>query len=329
MVRAPSLGRLVDGYLITLRSEGKSPHSVAYYQRLLNNFLWWCDEQCIPKDVEVITAAHIRNFLLYIRMEPVRWGGRSTSSRRPASSRTVAHYHGALRTFYNWLINEGLASGSPLETVKPPKVQEKVIQPLTPDDIRRLLDQCDGKTALGSRNRAIILLFFDTGMRLSELANLIVPDIDFERGAILIREGKGQKQRIVHMGSYCQKAVWRWVTIFRESSTNSLFVNREGQPLQARAVQSLIKRSCTRASVAGNGGCHRLRHTFSIEFLRAGGDLMSLQYLLGHSSLEMVKRYLASLNADDAARAHQRFSSADNMKLHKPTKTIKPSLDTE
>ena len=120
-------------------------------------------------------------------MEPARWGGRSTSSRRPASSRTVAHYHGALRTFYNWLINEGLASGSPLETVKPPKVQEKVIQPLTPDDIRRLLDQCDGKTALGSRNRAIIIHLFDTGMRLSELANIIVPDIDFERGAILIR----------------------------------------------------------------------------------------------------------------------------------------------
>jgi len=163
--------------------------------------------------------------------------------------------------------------------VKPPKIPERVIQPLTPDDIQRLLDQCDGRTALGTRNRAIILLLFDTGMRLSELANLIVPDIDFERGAILIREGKGQKQRIVHMGSYCQKAVWRWVTIFRESSTDSLFVNREGQPLQARAVQMLIKRSCTRASVAGSSGCHRLRHAFSIEFLRAGGDLISLQYL--------------------------------------------------
>ena len=96
MVRAPSLGRLVEGYLITLRSEGKSPHSVAYCQRLLNNFLWWCDEQGIPHNVEVITAAHIRNFLLYIRVEPVRWGGKSTSSRRPASGRTVAHYHGAL-----------------------------------------------------------------------------------------------------------------------------------------------------------------------------------------------------------------------------------------
>ena len=84
MVRAPSLGRLVDGYLITLRSEGKSPHSVAYYRRLLNNFLWWCEEQGIPKDVEVITAAHIRGFLLYIRTESVRWGGKSTSSRRPA-----------------------------------------------------------------------------------------------------------------------------------------------------------------------------------------------------------------------------------------------------
>jgi site-specific recombinase XerC len=68
MVRAPSLGRLVDGYLITLKSEGKSSHSVAYYQRMLNNFLWWCDEQGIPKDVEVISAAHVRNSLLYLSL---------------------------------------------------------------------------------------------------------------------------------------------------------------------------------------------------------------------------------------------------------------------
>jgi len=71
MVRAPSLGRLVYGYLITLKSEGKSCHSVAYYRRMLNNFLWWCDEQGTPQDVEVITAAHVRNFLLYIRTELV------------------------------------------------------------------------------------------------------------------------------------------------------------------------------------------------------------------------------------------------------------------
>jgi len=82
MVRAPSLGQLVDGYLITLRSEGKSYHSVAYYRRLLNNFLWWCDEQGIPQDVEVITAAHVRDFLLYIKMEPVRWVARAMRRER-------------------------------------------------------------------------------------------------------------------------------------------------------------------------------------------------------------------------------------------------------
>jgi site-specific recombinase XerD len=314
MVRAPSLGRLVEGYLITLRSEGKSFHSVAYYRRLLNNFLWWCDGQGIPHNVEVITAAHVRDFLLYIRTEPVRWGGRSTSSRRPASGRTVAHYHGALRTFYNWLLGEGLVSGSPLETVKPPKVPEMVIQPLAPEDIRRLLDRCDGKTALGSRNRAIILLLFDTGLRLSELSALELSDIDIERGTILVREGKGQKQRVVHMGSCCQKAVWRWVSIFRESSSDRLLVSLEGEPLEARGVQALVKRLFERAGVAGGRGCHRLRHTFAIEYLRAGGDLISLQYLLGHGSLEMVKRYLGTLNADDAARAHRKFSPADNLR---------------
>lgn len=315
IVRAPSLDRLAEGYLITLKSEGKSPHSLAYYQMMLNNFLWWCDKQGIPKDAECITAAHIRGFLLYIRTETPRWGGTSSSSKRPASARTVAHYFGALRTFYNWLMREGLVSDSPLDTVRPPKVPEKVIQPFAKEELKRMLDLCNGKTALGARNRAVLLLLFDTGLRLSELASIKVSDMDFERGTILIREGKGQKQRIVHMGNRCQKSVWHWVALFRETRTDRLFVSREGEPLEARGIQILFKRLCERACVAGGRGCHRMRHTFAIEFLRAGGDLMSLQYLLGHSSLEMVKRYLSSLNAEDAARAHQNYSPADNLRL--------------
>ncbi|MBA7614988.1 Tyrosine recombinase XerC [subsurface metagenome] len=315
IVGAPSLDRLVQGYLITLSSEGKSPHSVTYYHQMLKNFLWWCQQEGIPRDAEHITSAHIRSFLLYVRNEPVRWGGKAASSRRPASATTVAHYYGALRTFYNWVVGEGLVGGNPIDTVRPPKVPEKVIQSFGREELKRMLDLCGGKTFLGARNRAILILFVDTGLRLSELASLKVSDIDFARGTILVRQGKGQKQRIVHMGNRCQKAIWRWVILFRENSADRLFTSCEGEPVEARGIQSLIKRLCRGAGITGGRGCHRLRHTFAIEFLRAGGDLMSLRYLLGHSSLEMVKRYLGSLTAEDAARAHERFSPADSMSL--------------
>ena len=314
ITRAPSLDRLVQGYLITLQSEGKSPQTVISYKDQLSHFLWWCEREGVPGDAEGITAAHVRGFLLYAQTEPVRWGGRSTSSRRPLSAATLHRYHRTLSAFFNWLEGEGLVAGSPLRGIRKPRVPQKVVRALTADELRRMLALCD-KGRLGARNRAILMLFLDTGLRVSELSDLRLQDIDLQSGTVLVRSGKGRKQRVVHMGSRCQRAVWRWAALFRESHGDRLFVTRWGEPIDARGVKTLVKRLCERAGVSGGRGCHRLRHTFAIEFLRAGGDVMTLQYLLGHSSLEMVKRYLGSLGAEDAARAHRRCSPADNMRL--------------
>jgi len=314
ITRAPTLDHLIQGYLVTLRSEGKSPQTVLSYGDQLSHFLWWCEREGAPKDADKVTTAHIRGFLLYAQTEPVRWGGRSTSSRRPLCTATLHRYHRTLSAFFHWLGAECLISGSPLEGVRKPRLPQKLVQALTPEELRRMLALC-GKDFLGARNRAILMLFLDTGLRVSELSDLRLSDVDFETGTITVRSGKGQKQRVVRMGNRCQRAVWRWAALFRESHTDRLFVSRGSEPLDARAVKTLVKRLCGRAGVSGGRGCHRLRHTFAIEFLRAGGDVMTLRYLLGHSSLEMVKRYLGSLDAEDAARAHQRYSPADNMKL--------------
>ena len=159
-----------------------------------------------------------------------------------------------------------------------------------------------------------MMMLIDSGMRVSELIELKVSDVNMDTGSILIRNGKGGKQRVVRIGARTQKVLWRYLTLFRKDESDLVFVSRTAQPLTVNAVQRLISRLGRSAGIPGVH-VHRLRHTFAISFLRAGGDIFSLKYLLGHSSLTMVSNYLGSLNADDAARAHKRCSPLDNIKL--------------
>jgi len=106
-----------------------------------------------------------------------------------------------------------------------------------------------------------------------------------------------------------QKALWKYLTLYRKGNSNGLFINRSGATLDAVGIKILIKRLGDKAKVHVHP--HKLRHTFAISFLRAGGDVFSLQYLLGHSTLAMTQRYLQSLNANDAANAHKKFSPLD------------------
>jgi len=161
--------------------------------------------------------------------------------------------------------------------------------------------------------RTILMMFIDSGMRVSELAGLRLPDVDMNSGSILISNGKGGKQRTVRIGAKVQKALWRYLTLFRKGASDRLFLTNSSQPLEADAIKQIVRRLGQKAGVPGVH-VHRLRHTFAISFLRAGGDIFSLKYLLGHNSLTMVENYLGSLNAEDAVKAHQKFSPVDNMR---------------
>ena len=143
------------------------------------------------------------------------------------------------------------------------------------------------------------------------MANITLNDVNWETGSILIRHGKGSKQRLVHMCSKAKRDLWRYVTLYRHSESDTLFINRNGDPLDVIGIKILIKRLGQRAKVKVHP--HKLRHTFAISYLRNGGDVFSLQYLLGHSSLQMTQRYLHSLNANDAANAHRKYSPLENL----------------
>ncbi|MCP3685048.1 MAG: tyrosine-type recombinase/integrase [bacterium] len=197
--------------------------------------------------------------------------------------------------------------------MKTPKPDKTIVQALTPSEIKSLLRLCSGATSINVRNKAILSILLDCGLRVSELANLMLEDVSMDNGTLLVRHGKGGKQRTVRMGSQAQKALWRYLSIYRKGESNRLFLNKSGGPLDVVGIKMMVKRLGDKAKLKVHP--HKLRHTFAISFLRAGGDAFSLQYLLGHSTLQMTQRYLQSLNADDAINAHRKFSPLDNMKM--------------
>jgi site-specific recombinase XerD len=140
-----SLESLVKGYILSCRCEGKSPKTVTVYGDVLRNFLW------------------------YLASQPNRWGSNNEAAQRPASQATVNHYYRTLRTFFNWLQREELIIDNPLEHIEAPKIDKKVILALTPEEVVRLLNGCTAKTVKDVRNRAILMLFLDCGLRVAEL----------------------------------------------------------------------------------------------------------------------------------------------------------------
>jgi integrase/recombinase XerC len=310
LVSTTRLESLAKGYILNCKTEGKSPKTIAGYEMFLRNLIWYCHQNEFPQ-IQKLTAVHIRHFFWYLASEPHRWNSTSPAAKRPASSTTVNGYFRAIRTFFNWLEREELIIENPFKNLKTPRPGNKVIRALTLSELERLFKLCSGKSPLEVRNKAILSLFLDTGLRISELTNLLIDDVNMDDGSILVRHGKGNKQRLVRVGSKAQKALWKYITLYRRSNSNRLFINRSGDPLNLIGVKILVKRLGDKANVKVHP--HQLRHTFAISFLRAGGDVFSLQYLLGHSTLSMTQRYLQSLNANDAAKAHKKFSPLDNL----------------
>ena len=291
-------------FLLACTVNSLSSRTIEDYQQKIGAFVAFCRTQEIYK-LQQVTPGAIRLFQLGIQQR--------------CKSSSVHGYYGAICRFFNWLVEEGTIKESPMARMHPPRVPREMVKPFNPEHIQRLLTVCDGDCSRDNklaplRNRAIILTFLDTGLRLSELAGIQLSDVDFDREAIKVM-GKGAKERVVRIGKGVQKALLRYVML-RDDDLPCLWITEEGKPLQPRGIQQMIKRLGQRAGITGiRCSCHTFRHTFAILCLRNSMGEFTLQTLLGHSTLSQTRRYTNSLNADDAFRAHVKASPVDNLRL--------------
>ncbi|OFX14803.1 MAG: hypothetical protein A2Z18_03560 [Armatimonadetes bacterium RBG_16_58_9] len=234
-----------------------------------------------------------------------------TAETESNSASTAAHSYVSLRAFFNFLVRDGFVAVNPADSVDKPRQRRKIIETFSLDDVERMVATC-GKDFVGVRDRAMILAMLDCGLRASELCGLSINDVNWAEQTLLV-VGKGDKERIVPFGNVTRQALAEYVPRRGQLETQMLFVSIYGAPLDRYRVRTMVKERCETAGIKGpRCSPHTLRHTCAVQYLRNGGDVFSLQKLLGHADLTMTRRY-AELSQTDVREKHRACSPADRL----------------
>jgi integrase/recombinase XerC len=208
---------------------------------------------------------------------------------------SIARKLSAIRSFYRYLVREKIISASPIEMVSSPKLDKRLPSFLTLEEVERLLNAPDLSTPQGQRDRALLELLYASGLRVSELVNLNLNQIDLDTNEIRVW-GKGSKERMVLMGEPAAEALRNYLKqgrpkLLAEKRINALFLNRYGQRLPERRVQKMLEDYAKKAGIGKWVHPHILRHTFATHLLDGGADLRVVQELLGHARLSSTQIY--------------------------------------
>jgi len=306
------VANLIRGFELSGQTEGKSPKTIEWYTCFLDKFLRFLKSRSYPVNVDKINKYHIREFIRYLQVE-----ARTPHQNKPLSQATVQGYVRTLKSFFSWVTREEYITVNPMIKIPVPKAITKVTNTFSHEQVVKLLAVYKGSNGLGYRNLTILLLLLDSGIRVSELVGIDIEDIYLSEGAIKIRRAKGNKERLVPVGSMVQKTLWKYVYHYRPEpmtyKITRLFLSEDGVPLTKSGIQQMLRRCGKKAGISGvRCSPHTFRHTFAKNYLLNGGDIFSLQKILGHSSLASVRVYL-NLFPGDVKKQHQRFSPVDSM----------------
>jgi integrase/recombinase XerD len=267
----------------------------------LNAFARWCDTQKI--ELEQVKVPALRKYLDYLQTKPHHRTGKELSSY------TVHGHMRVVRTFLNWCSQEdeleNLVSEKTTRKMTMPRVDEKVIETFTSEQIKALLAACDKEVSQvwRVRDRAIVSVLVDTGIRAGELCSLTLDNVDLDpRGAYIKVMGKGRKEREVPLGKKALTALHKYIRRYREAPKEEthVFLSKGGQEFTVSGLVQVIERLAGWAHIEGVH-CHRFRHTFAITYLKNGGDVYKLSRLLGHASIQITTDvYLRAFKAREA-----------------------------
>ncbi len=288
--RSP-LGQLLELYLEAKEASGCSPRTIDHYRREVTAFVKWLHEDkpnCKPEDVQ---TQDIRRWIIKRRHDGISTHTLHDSYRNP-------------KIFWNWLIREELTDNNPFLKVDPPK-KDKVMKPdLSLEEVQRLFAACEGRDYKMIRDKALLGVLLDTGLRIHEAANLKVGDI--QEDTLIIR-GKGGKHRYVFLSPEVRISLKRYLRVCpcELEVDDPLWVGHQGQ-YTANGLQQVVIDIGKRAGINPLGP-HRLRRTFATWSLRSGCDIETLRRLMGHSSLTVLQGYLALVETD-LKKAHSNHS---------------------
>jgi integrase/recombinase XerC len=269
----------LEPFLDYLRFERRvSPRTVSAYRRDLTEFIRWCGDQQIrlPGGID---SQHVRHYA-------------AARHRLGLSPKSLQRHLSAIRAWFRYLVRERQAPCNPAEGIRAPKVRRQLPHTLDADQLSRLLD-LPGETPLDARDRAIMELFYSSGLRLAELVGLDVCDIASADDLLEI-SGKGGKTRRVPIGRMARAALDEWTAVrgqLARADEQALFVSRRGSRLSARSVEARLRQRAIEQGMPRHVHPHLLRHSFASHLLESSGDLRAVQELLGHADIGTTQIY--------------------------------------
>ncbi len=261
-------------------------HHRAYH---LEVFITWAEARDVKRPTEV-TRPILERYLRHLYH-------RRQENGRPLSVTAQLTAIGAVRAYFRWLNKQNVLLWNPASDLELPRVERRLPKGvLTIEEAEKILAQPDVRVPMGLRDRAMLEVLYSTGMRRAELAGLELFDIDAERGTILIRLGKGRKDRMIPIGERALAWIDRYVSDVRpalvvSSAEKALFLTSAGEAFIPESLTNLVSRHVEASGIGKKGACHLFRHTAATLMLEGGADIRYIQELLGHASVKTTQIY--------------------------------------
>lgn len=306
-----TIQKAMELFLIEQQLKGNTEKTIFNYEKFISYFINFLGDK--DKMVDTLTLKDIKKYQIYLTDKDKDYNFK-TNLKKKISKTTIQTYMRAVRVFVNWLYDEAYIDENIGKKYKLPKAPKKVVEILSEDEIEKIYNSINDRTEFGLRNKCMISLMLDSGLRRDEVITLDLENIHFTQNVIKVT-GKGQKDRIVPLGLYTKKLLFKYLNGFRpmpDYPTNRIFLSQEKTPVSVDVVKMLIYRLKKKTEI-NRLTPHLLRHTFATRYLMNGGDTFSLQMILGHTSLEMTRKY-SHLASSYTVKNFRNLSTLDKLK---------------
>ena len=293
------------------------------YQTYIDNFTYYISEQKHKSENTALSYKRdVEKYMLYLEQSGVTSLEKTTKTtvlmylldmqKKGRAASTVSRSLASIRSFYNFMMSQGITAANPTEDLEPPKVEKKLPRILTAGEVEKLMNQPETGDAKGCRDKAMLEVLYATGIRVSELIALEMADVDLDVGYIHCRSEK--HDRIVPIGSEAKAAIKAYINgargeLLGDKAETVLFVNCGGSQMSRQGFWKIVKQYRKKACIDAQITPHTLRHSFAAHLLENGADLKSIQEMLGHidiSSTQIYSRLVNSRIKDVYAKAHPR-----------------------